>query len=194
MKKSFLPLGLVSTAAAIALVSCAARDIAGNRPISFGNRPALPLMVGAVNILQTYDPKANPADVSSRFVTPPHEAIREYAQTRLRGAQGADTLQFIIEDATVLTREIEQDSSTLKWAGLGREDEYTVTVRVKVQKEGAGGLQGEGAIIRFRRTLVMPQSVSLVEREARQIRFLEQLIRDLDDSLTLSLRDSLKVL
>jgi pantothenate synthetase len=51
-------------------------------------------------------------------------------------------------------------------------------VRVTAQPSGFNGRQS--TTIKFDRTLVMPSSVTLAERDMRQTKFLEQLISDLD--------------
>ncbi len=54
--------------------------------------------------------------------------------------------------------------------------------------------QGRQGVLNFNRTLTMPASVSLAEREMRQLQFLEQLMRDVDVAVSKALAEKFSML
>src|SRR5690606_14489426 len=105
-----------------------------------------------------------------------------------------DSLKITIEDGRVTMREIRQANSLLSAVDLGTQDEYTVRMKVKIQPFSTGNIPGAGIEHRFERTLVMPQNVSLAEREMRQVQFVERMIADMDDKIMASLRNPLRMI
>lgn len=142
-----------------------------------------------MDISQSYDPMADPEDASERFAQPPHTALMDYARRRLVAAGGEGVLRFTIADARVAVREVEQSNPALRWAGIGREDEYSVFVTLEIEAVPLGSRKGPVTEMRFERSLVLPQRLPVEERWARQQEFLEGLIDDVDVSVTRALAE-----
>ncbi len=173
------------TAAAIAILAvtgCAAGEGMPSPKLTFANYQPVRLNVKSADVVENYSNVNDPQDVSSQFVVTPVEAVKRYAARRF-AASGSGTGQFTIEitDSRVHLRQIKQDSKVLAAMDAGTEDEYHVwlALRVTPQPDGFNGRMG-ATTIKMDRTLVMRSSVSLAERELKQVQFLEQLIADLD--------------
>lgn len=177
---------VLMTAAAVAVLSaCTVAHPAPAPQLTFANFQPVNLNVQAAKVEDAYTQPNDPQDVSGQFVLPPSEAVKRYAANRFH-AEGAGNGQFVIsiKDARVHMRQITQDSKVLKWADVGTEDEYHVWLALDVvsQPSGFGGRQTTS--IKFDRTLVMPSSVTLEERDLRQTQFLEKLIADADSRIS----------
>lgn len=179
MKKSLM------TAAAIAILAatgCAAGQGMPPPKLTFANYQPVNLNAKSVNVVENYSNANDPQDVSSQFVVTPAEAMKRYAARRF-AASGTGTGEFTIEiiDSRVHLRQIKQESKVLAAMDAGTEDEYRVwlALRVTPQPDGFNGRMG-ATTIKMDRTLVMRSSVSLAERELKQVQFLEQLIADVD--------------
>lgn len=157
--------------------------------LSFSTVQPLYVQASSVNIQTSYVPGQAGDDLSMQFAEPPDSAISRYAQNRFKpGGQGG-VFNFIIEDASVYERTIEQDNSVMQWAGIGRRDEYEMKVRIRMYATLDSGLPGPGSTLNFRRTMSVPQSASLSERAAAQKAFLQALVNEMDPAITTIIRN-----
>ncbi len=178
---------LLAAVAGIALSGCSSTahvdGIPGPR-MTFENYRPVTLNVAAANVIENYEVMNDPNDVSGQFVVAPSEAIKQYAARRFQAnGMGTGSFTIEIEDARVYLNEIDQQNKVLSWSGIGKEDQYRIMTRVKVTPIPDQVNARASTIIKFNRTLVMPASVSLAEREKRQLAFLEQLIADIDAAI-----------
>lgn len=175
--------------AVLAVAGCTNIAASPAPQLSFENYPAIPLNVATANVEEAYILQGDKQDVSSQFVVSPAEAVRRYAAKRFqaRGTPGG-YFTISIEDARVHFQQIAQNNKALKWADIGTEDEYRVFLQLRVtpQPDGFNGRPGP-ITIKIERTLVMKSSVTLKEREDRQIAFLEKLIADVDGKIQVAL-------
>ncbi len=183
-------------AAMAALSACSSTNLDGKPTpqFSFENKAPVPLRVDAVDFVLNYNPGADPQDISSRFVVSPTDALRRYTAHRYKAVGGDQTLRVMVDEASMHLREIKQKNSALKWADIGTEDEYELNMTVRVVPVRiADRSEGTSMQWKFRRTLVMPQSVSLAEREKRQLEFLEKLMADIDASMMPALSSNMNL-
>ncbi len=172
---------LLGFAAVCVLGACTYAHPEQSPQLTFSQFAPIVLNAQNVGIQEGYRGVSDAQDVSGQFVLAPSEAVKRYAANRFRAGNAPDgAFTIAIDDARLHLRQIDQKNSVLKWAEVGKQDEYHLflVVRVLTQPSGFNGQQT--TTIRMDRTLVMPSSVNLAEREMRQTKFLEQLITDLD--------------
>lgn len=184
---------ILMTAAAVAVLAggvaaCANRGASTAPQLTFANYAPLTLNVQSSNVTEAYTNPNDPDDVSSQFVLAPAEAIKRYAANRFR-ASGTGNGQFTIEiqDSRVHLRQIKQQSKVLAAMDAGTEDEYHVWLQLRVISTPSGFNGSQSTTIKMDRTLVMRSSVTLAEREMKQVQFLEQLVSDVDKRVNESL-------
>ncbi len=149
--------------------------------LTFAQYQPIVLNVQSAGVSEQYINPNDPQNMASQFVVPPAEAIKRYAAQRYRALPASSgNFDIVIEDARVHMRQIAQESRVLEWSGVGQEDEYRLILQLRVTPQPEGTLRVSPSTIKMERTLVMPSSVTLAEREQRQIEFLEKLIADLD--------------
>lgn len=180
-------LTLMAATAALTLYGCASTAHVGGLPsarLTFENYAPVALHVQNVSVTEDYAVPNDPQDISSQFVVAPAEAVRRYAAQRFRAnGMGSGSLTISIEDARVHMTQIEEDNKVLSWSGIGQEDQYRVFLRLKVTPVPDEARGFASTYIKHERTLVMPSSVTLAERERRQQEFLEKLIADVDANI-----------
>lgn len=176
MKKS-----LLAVAAIAVLASCASHQGMPAPQMTFSNYQTVMLNVQSAAVDEQYLQPNDPQDVSGQFVIAPSEAVKRYAAKRYQAAgSGTGLFTLVIEDARVHMRQLNQDNKVLSWSGVGKEDEYHLYLQLKVVTT-PDGMQGRSTTtIKMDRTLVMPSSVTLADREMRQVQFLEKLMADVD--------------
>jgi hypothetical protein len=184
---------LLGAAALAVLVAAGCTNIAASPApqLSFENYPVVSLNVATTNVEEAYILPNDKQDVSGQFVVSPADAVKRYAAKRFQArGTGNGYFTITIEDARVHFRQIEQDSKALQWADIGTEDEYRVFLQLRItpQPDGFNGRPGP-ITVKIERTLVMKSSVTLKEREDKQIAFLEKLIADVDGKIQVALDD-----
>ncbi len=184
---------LLVTASFICLSACSSTPSAQSKPLpelSFTNVTPYHVDAAKVEVENKYVPGSDPKDVSSTFAVSPDVAVRRYAENRLQpgGTQGA--LKLVIEDARVYLTGIEQANQVVNWMGAGKQDQYEIFLKLNLFYTDELGMQtGRRGELNFNRTLTMPASVSLAERELRQMQFMEQLMKDVDVAVSKALSE-----
>jgi hypothetical protein len=183
MKKMLLIAAAVS---ALSVSACSSADVATSPQLTFQNYETVMLNVQAVRVEENYIQPNDPKNVASQFVVSPADAVKRYAAKRFQaGGAGDGAFTITIEDARVHMRQITENNKVLEWSGVGTDDEYRIFLQLVVSPQPSGFSGRPGATtIRMDRTLVMPSSVTLAEREMRQIQFLERMIADVDSRVT----------
>lgn len=173
--------------AALGIASCASTAHVGGIPpaaLTFENYQPMTLNVASSTVTEDYAVQNDPKDISGQFILAPSEAVKRYGARRFP-ASGTGNGQFniSIEDARVYLEELKQPSKALSWANIGTEDRYRLLMRLRVTSLPDHVDAKSSTVLKFERTLVMPASSSLAEREKKQLEFLETLIADIDAAI-----------
>lgn len=194
MKSSYIrifPVILLATVSVLSVTACTSAPTSASGPspeLSFTNITPYHVDAARVDVENTYVPGSDPKDIASTFPVSPDVAVRRYAENRLQPGGQRGALKFIIEDARVYQTEIVPDNKVVNWMGAGKQDQYEIFLKLKLHYTDDLGMQeGRQGEISFNRTLTMPASVSLAEREKRQLEFLDQLMKDVDASVSKAL-------
>ncbi len=172
---------LLLFASVLTLGACVVAHPESTPQLTFANYTPQTLNVQSSSVAESFQGKVVQGDISGQFVMTPDEAVQKYAANRFKSANAVGgSFVLDIQDSFVTMRQIEQQNKVLEWADVGKEDEYRVFLQVQVVAQPSGFKGRQATTIKFDRTLVMPSSVTLAERDMRQTRFLEKLISDLD--------------
>lgn len=172
--------------ALFSLTACTATPHPEGKPVAqqtFSHFQAVPLEVDHVDIEQLYNPDEKQGDISQQLLLPPNYAVMNYARNRFKAAGGIDRFRFVLEDASVTKKLLKPENQTLRWLGMGAEEEYRFKIVVNVQCVPPGSFSGPGATVTLDRTMILPENTSIAKREQRQNDFVEKLVRDLDARL-----------
>lgn len=184
---------LLLTVSLLSVSACTSTPVSNSKPqqeLSFTNISPYHVEAARVEVENKYVPGADAKDISSTFPVSPDIALRRYAENRLQAGGTTGALKFIIDDARVYQTMIKPDNSVVNWMGAGNQDQYEVFLKVSLYYTDDVGMQeGRKGALNFNRTLTMPSSVSLAEREQRQLQFLEQLMKDVDVAVSKALTE-----
>ena len=101
--KRFLILGV---AAVLSLGACASPSTAPRAvDLNFTQMSPVPLNVGSVQVLNASAPSAQAKGIALKNASPVG-ALERYAARRLNAAGGAGTLNFVIQQASITSREV----------------------------------------------------------------------------------------
>ncbi len=149
----------------------------------------------SVMVENQYDPLASPKDVSSTFPIAPDVALKQYAETRFKPAGSEGVFKFVILDASVYRESMESPSKVGRWMGVDDRDRYSAMIKLLLYRDGVsagltGALQSQ---LKAERTLTIPESSSLADRDIALQKFLADLLRDIDQAAISSINDTLKL-
>lgn len=167
--------------ASLGLGGCAEVPPAKPSPdFALSSLPPMSVDVSAVDVVDRYNPAADPNDMSTTFSIPPVDAVKAYGQGRIRAQGDNGRLQFIIENASVHNKLLQPNSKIQRWMGVNRKDDYEILVSVRLSVLDNAGVERKGTVLTARRSLEIPDTYSLATREEKQNQALMDLIHDLD--------------
>lgn len=187
---------LLVSVGVLALAACTTTPIgskSAQQELSFTHVTPYHVNAARVEVETRYVAGADSKDVASSWAVSPDVAVRRYAENRLQpsdmpGQTGG--FKFVIEDARVYKTLIQPDNKVVNWVGAGNQDQYEMFLKLSFYYTDDIGMQtGRKGELSFNRTLTMPASVSLAEREQRQLQFLEQLMKDVDVAVAKALSE-----
>lgn len=180
-------------AGSVVLLAGCSSTATGSKPVqelSFTNITPYHVQASRVDVETKYVPGADPKDMASSFAVAPDVAVRRYAENRLQPGGQTGGLKFVIEDARVYQRVIKPDNKVVNWMGAGNQDQYEIFLKLSLYYTDDVGVQsGRKGEMSFNRTLTMPASVSVAEREKRQMEFLDKLMKDVDTGVMKALSE-----
>lgn len=149
--------------------------------------------VGAVEVENRYDSSSDPNDVSSSFPTPPDILLRRYAENRLQPAGGEGVLKFIIEGVNVHHSLVQPAGNLSQWMGINRKDLYEVNMKIRMYELSPEGREGTHSILNMERSIAIPQSYSVADKEREKFNFLELLMKDVDTAVIQALKEKMNL-
>lgn len=186
-------LTVLMTASVLALGACASPS-ATPQPVDLSFRQMQPvdLNVGTVQVLNATTPSAAPKGIALKNASP-SVALENYAAQRLRAAGGQGTLNFIIQQASINSREVTLTGGD--WTDnlhLGKPTEHTVTMRVGVDLKGRPTPDMQSAYTLERKTTISA-GASLAQRDAEINRLIADMVRDMDKAVIKGLNENMHV-
>lgn len=181
MRASVWRSAFVSVCLIVALWGCASLPPSKPAPdFALSSLPPMIVDVAAIDVVDRYNPAADPGDVSTTFAVPPIEALKAYGHGRMKPGGDNDRLEFIIEKASVQSTLREPDSKVQRWMRVNRRESYEILVSVRLSVLDNAGAERKGTVLTVRRNLEIPETYSLASREEAQAQAVMALIRDLD--------------
>lgn len=162
--------------------------------LTFDHVQPLMVDVASINIDNRYQPGYDMEDVSESFPTPPDMAIQNYTERRLQPAGNTGVLNVVIKDAHVYQSQVKPEGAVNRWFGMNDSDLYDILIKVSMFALNDSGERSPTVNMEFKSEMKIPEHYSIAEREAKQLEFLEELMKKVDQSYTKSLRDDLGLL
>jgi hypothetical protein len=144
-----------------------------------------PLYVSAANIdvVDNYNPSADPQDVSSRFPTPPDIAVRRWAERRLQPGVGTGTLRFVIDSVTAHKSAKGPENTLERWTGQGATTTYNVVMKISMSKQTDARIGNSNHAFTVTRSVTIPDNWSIAQREAEMQSFVETIVAAVDEAV-----------
>lgn len=159
--------------------------------LTYSHVEPLGLQVADIDIVNMAQHNPVSGDVSSNFPTAPDEALSRYAQNRLQPVGDGGKLNFVIERASVLRRDIVSEGMFEKLMHVDGREEYTVQMVIRLEVLSSLGFRSAQSTLSIEKSLIQSAGLTLAEREREWLELLDSMMVDVDQAVTASLQNSL---
>jgi len=173
--------GAITLLAASGISACASPVKRPNpvfAPIGFPGGP-IPLGVNKVDITVRTRPNSDASPADADFVVPPEQIARLWPKQRIAAVGGQDTLRYIIDDASAVSRTNETGELVV------------ATIQVRLVIGTPYGVEAAGAGARVDSEVRFDGFPSIVERQEALHRLSQDMAAKLDAQLALSIKQQL---
>lgn len=174
-----------------ALLAACAFDDPQNRfaEITYAHKPEIRLDVGEVRIEQAYLAPGKDPNVEHRFPVRPNDAAVRWAQDRLEAEGDRLVLRYIVREASAIETALATESGVTGLLTTDQSERYEA--RIVIDMEILDGRQVQGtARAEARRSVTVPEDISLREREVVWYKLTEDVMKDLDGQLEETIRSA----
>lgn len=178
-------LSVMALAVLAAAPACTSQTVSGKPLAELTYDHIQPLYVSAENIdvVDNYNPSADPRDVSSRFPTPPDIAVRRWAERRLQPGVGTGTLKFVIDSVTAYETGTGPQGTLERWTKQGGLTKYDVVMKLSLSKQTDARMGNSQHSFNVTRSVSIPDNWSIAQREAEMQRFVEEIVSAVDSAV-----------
>lgn len=168
----------------VAVASGCAFDDPGNRyaGLTYEHLPDINLDVGEVQIEQAYKATSEPPNVGHFFPVHPKDAAVRWGQDRLVAKGDRLTFRYIVRNASAVETELEKSTGVTGLLTTDQSERYQVHIVVEMQVLDGRQTQAT-ASAEARRSVTVPEDISLNDREKVWYKLTEDTMNDLNDQL-----------
>jgi hypothetical protein len=175
---------VLAIAATLALGACtSAPPRPQARQISFANLAPISFDVARIEVVQQYQPPQVPPNVEHLTPVQPTDAIRRWANERVRAMGSNGTMRVIIKDASITETHLKPTTGVRGTFTTDQSERYdgrlSVDLVVEVPSRQFQGYTGATVS----RTISVPENVSLQGREDAWHSLVERMMADLNAKL-----------
>jgi hypothetical protein len=175
---------VLAIAATLALGACTSTPPRQQvRQISFANLAPISFDVARVEVVQQYQPPQVAPNVDHLTPVPPSDAIRRWANERVRAMGSSGTMRVIIKDASITETHLAGTTGVRGAFTTDQSERYdgrlSVDLVVEVPSRHFQGYTGATVA----RTISVPENVSLQGREDAWHSLVERMMADLNAKL-----------
>lgn len=167
----------IAAAACMLLAACnPAPQPPSITPIDFSGKAPISLNVAEIRVVENYQSPLNAPNVEHLFPTSPAKAVKTWTSQRLRAAGTAGILEVVVDDASVIEKELPKTEGV---RGLFTDDQaerydarLRVTMRLYAGDRAISDAEGNVNVVRARS---INEKATLSERE----QFYQQIVIDM---------------
>ncbi len=176
-------LALVIPLLGLLAAGCAADD-PGNRfaGLTYEHLPDINLDVGEIQVEQAYKATTEAPNVGHVFPVPPKDAAVRWGQDRLVAKGDRLTFRYIVRQASAIETELPKTQGVTGLLTTDQSERYEVHIVIDMQVLDGRQVQGN-ATAEARRSVTVPEDITLNEREQIWYKLTQDTMNDLNDQL-----------
>ena len=157
--------------------------------ITYAHLPDIRLDVGEVRIEQTYVEPGRDPNVDHVFPVKPKDAAVRWGQDRLEAEGDLLVLRYIVREASVTETALETKSGVTGLLTTDQAERYDARIVIDMQILDGRQVQAT-ASAEARRSITVPEGISLKEREQVWYELTENVMNDLNKQLEETIRSA----
>jgi hypothetical protein len=183
--------GVCGMAMAAAVVACASMRTQPIPEITFAHLPPITLNVSAIDVQSLYQSPRVAPHVEHQFPVTPEQALRRWAQDRLRAGGGTGQARFLVTNAAVTEEPLPRTTGFIGAFKTEPDTRYTATIEATLEIIDTNGRRIAAATTRATRTKAVDEGVAPAERALIWRDFTDTLMRDFDGEMVRTIRSHL---
>lgn len=172
------------------LTGCTSTPVQNSAPIpelTFAQLKTIPVHVKRIEFKNETQRGATLWDMGNELPTPPDVAMNRYFEKRFKANSADGVLDIILKQAQITVEESPNANKILSYIPFADTEEYTLDILVDMETGYMAGQPNVKTTKRFVRKVQMPLNVTMSYRESRLQRTLEEVMRDVDESIVRTL-------
>jgi len=170
------------------LAACSSEPQKPLPELTFVHQPPIRLNVASLEVVSTYKEARKPPHVEHKFQTPPEEALKRWAESRLRPMGRAESARYTVINAAVTEESLAKTEGIAGAFKKEPSERYTATVEAQLEILNADGRLIQLASARATRSRSVMEDAKPEERERMWFELLEALMKDFDKEMERAIR------
>jgi hypothetical protein len=170
------------------LATCSSEPQKPLPELTFVHQPPIRLNVASLEVVSTYKEPRKPPHVEHKFQTPPEEALKRWAESRLRPMGRAESARYTVINAAVTEEPLPKTPGIVGALKNEPSERYTATVEAQLEIFNAGGRLVQLASARATRSRSLMEGAKPEERERMWFELTEALMKDFDKEMESAIR------
>lgn len=169
--------------ASVSLAACQSNPSPDGKPLAnmtFSHLQPLRLNAASVEVQNQSQPTGN---IAEGFLVPLDEMVRAYVQRRLIAGGGDPSVNVMIEKIAVTHERKASKNSIANYLDLAYQDQYKVDIGLHLNMRDPLTGSERGRRFSVQRSMNISEHVSVAEREKRQMEGLEEMFRQIDQTV-----------
>lgn len=172
---------LIGLAMLSALTACDTTPERNQFPkITFKHLPPIELEASRLEVDLTYEPPLQAPNVEHEFPLQPATAAAQWARDRLKPVGFARTARFTVKEASVVETELQTSGGLKGMFTVEQARQYDAQLAAELEIIGEDGRVERSVSARARRSVTVPEDITLNELERAWFALVEKLMRDFD--------------
>ncbi len=158
---------------------------------AFNDRPPIGVAVESVDIVNAYKPPLRAPNVEHEFRAVPAQVARSWARARLEKGGSAGSFKFLIENASVVEKELPTKTGLQDFIFKEQSRELIATLDVKLEYDvpWQQSVRTGTINVKAESTTTLLEGMTLAEVDTAYFKMLESLGERLDEQLQARLRE-----
>lgn len=180
----------ITGALCLLVAACSqAPQIPALKPVDFSHKTPIRLAVSEIRVVENYQSPLRDPNVEHTFPTPPVQAVKTWANQRLRAAGGTGVLEVVIDDASVVEKKLPKTDGVRGMFTDDQSERYDarlrVTLRLYAGERAISDAEGNVNVIRSRS---INEKATIAQREELQQQIVLEMMQQFDTEAELRFR------
>jgi hypothetical protein len=168
----------------IVLTGCNVAPVRNQFPeLSFKHLPPIQLEVRDLEVDTAYRPPLELPNVEHEFPVPPAETAAQWARDRLESVGAIGIARYIVREASVLETELETGGGVKGLFTTDQGRRYDAQVAAELEIIGEDGRVDGAVSARARRSITVPEDITLNDLERVWFNLTERLMKDFNAAM-----------